>query len=164
MAAQSWVDLLRSSRKTVLVHDGKRKVHYLFSDGKQMAEEYDMKTDELVVRKWRTKSKLGAQGPWEMEVGESFPSTEAVLEHQLIKENCSNCLCVKTPKPVFSGESGTFPTPKRSTVFRLIQRSAAASFEQQIKNIIKSSTFQTCTGASCHWRALPSPSLTPTTL
>ena len=27
---------------------GKRKVHYLFSDVKEMAEEYDMKTDELI--------------------------------------------------------------------------------------------------------------------
>lgn len=27
---------------------GKRKIHYLFSDGKEMAEEYDMKTDELI--------------------------------------------------------------------------------------------------------------------
>lgn len=29
---------------------GKRKIHYLFSDGREMAEEYDMKTDELIGR------------------------------------------------------------------------------------------------------------------
>ncbi|XP_023654494.1 protein DPCD isoform X1 [Paramormyrops kingsleyae] len=113
MAAQSWVDLLKSSRKTVLVHDGKRKVHYLFSDGKEMAEEYDMKTDELAVRKWRTKSKLGAQGPWEMEVGESFLSTEAVLEHQLIKENCSNPVFMrKDTKTCFQWRVRNLPYPK----------------------------------------------------
>lgn len=27
---------------------GKRKIHYLFIDGKEMAEEYDLKTDELI--------------------------------------------------------------------------------------------------------------------
>lgn len=27
---------------------GKRKIHYLFPDGKEMAEEYDLKTDELI--------------------------------------------------------------------------------------------------------------------
>lgn len=27
---------------------GKRKIHYLFTDGKEMAEEYDLKTDELL--------------------------------------------------------------------------------------------------------------------
>lgn len=30
---------------------GKRKVHYLFEDGKEMAEEYDVKTGQL-VSKW----------------------------------------------------------------------------------------------------------------
>lgn len=30
---------------------GKRKIHYLFEDGKEMAEEYDMKTGQL-VSKW----------------------------------------------------------------------------------------------------------------
>lgn len=29
---------------------GKRKVHYLFEDGNEMAEEYDLKTDELVSK------------------------------------------------------------------------------------------------------------------
>lgn len=27
---------------------GRRKIHYLFTDGKEMAEEYDLKTDELI--------------------------------------------------------------------------------------------------------------------
>lgn len=27
---------------------GKRKIHYLFTDGKEMSEEYDLKTDELI--------------------------------------------------------------------------------------------------------------------
>jgi len=29
---------------------GKRKAHYLFEDGNEMAEEYDLKTDELVCK------------------------------------------------------------------------------------------------------------------
>lgn len=29
---------------------GKRKIHYLFTDGKEMAEEYDLKTDELISK------------------------------------------------------------------------------------------------------------------
>lgn len=29
---------------------GKRKAHYLFEDGSEMAEEYDLKTDELVCK------------------------------------------------------------------------------------------------------------------
>lgn len=30
------------------LHVGRRKVHYLFPDGKEMAEEYDEKTKELL--------------------------------------------------------------------------------------------------------------------
>lgn len=30
---------------------GKRKIHYLFEDGKEMAEEYDIKTGQL-ISKW----------------------------------------------------------------------------------------------------------------
>lgn len=35
---------------------GKRKIHYLFEDGKEMAEEYDAKTGQLVSKWW---SQLG---------------------------------------------------------------------------------------------------------
>ncbi|MGH0117185.1 UNVERIFIED_CONTAM: hypothetical protein FKN15_046106 [Acipenser sinensis] len=49
MAVQSWFESLKASKKTALIQDGKRKIHYLFLDGKEMAEEYDLKTDELIV-------------------------------------------------------------------------------------------------------------------
>lgn len=29
---------------------GKRKIHYLFEDGKEMAEEYDLKTHQLLCK------------------------------------------------------------------------------------------------------------------
>ncbi|XP_008287147.1 protein DPCD [Stegastes partitus] len=90
MAVQSWTDILKSCKKTALMHDGKRKIHYLFTDGKEMAEEYDLKTDELIVRKWRHKSTLGAPGQWQVEVGEPLLSPVASLESDVIKENCSN--------------------------------------------------------------------------
>lgn len=92
---------------------GKRKIHYLFADGKEMAEEYDLKTDELVgklqmflsghdgfllelylicfsVRRWRHKNALGAVGPWQVEVGEPIAGPDASTSNEVIKENCSN--------------------------------------------------------------------------
>ncbi|KAM4749932.1 protein DPCD [Anableps anableps] len=89
MAVQNWIDVLKSSQKTALIQDGKRKIHYLFKDGKEMAEEYDLKTDELISRKWRQKSTLGVQGVWQVEVGEPMNSPPA-LNPDVIKENCSN--------------------------------------------------------------------------
>ncbi|XP_032419197.1 protein DPCD [Xiphophorus hellerii] len=89
MAVQNWIDVLKSSQKTALIQDGKRKIHYLFTDGKEMAEEYDLKTDELISRKWRQKSTLGVQGVWQVEVGEPV-NVPAALNSDVIKENCSN--------------------------------------------------------------------------
>ena len=47
------------------------------------------------VRKWKSKSSLGAQGQWQTEVGEPHTATAASLETEGIKENCANvCLVV----------------------------------------------------------------------
>ncbi|KAK2496823.1 hypothetical protein MC885_007223 [Smutsia gigantea] len=67
MAVTGWLESLRTAEKTALLQDGRRKVHYLFPDGKEMAEEYDEKTGELLVRKWRVKSTLGALSQWQTE-------------------------------------------------------------------------------------------------
>ncbi|KAM3623641.1 uncharacterized protein V6R79_013678 [Siganus canaliculatus] len=113
MAAQSWIDSLKSSKKTALIHDGKRKVHYLFTDGKEMAEEYDLKTDELIVRKWRHKSTLGAQGQWQVEVGEPSLSPVTPLDSDVIKENCSNPVFMrKDTKSSFQWRIRNLPYPK----------------------------------------------------
>ncbi|XP_041641785.1 protein DPCD [Cheilinus undulatus] len=113
MAVQSWIDSLKSSKKTALTHDGKRKIHYLFKDGREMAEEYDLITDELIVRKWRAKSTLGAQGQWQVEVGEPFSGPVTSLDSEVIKENCSNPVFMrKDTKTCFQWRIRNLPYPK----------------------------------------------------
>nr|XP_057947694.1 protein DPCD [Doryrhamphus excisus] len=113
MSVQSWVDILKSSKKTALIHDGKRKIHYLFTDGKEMAEEYDLRTDELLVRKWQHKSTLGAQGQWQEEVGEPRASPDACLDAELIKENCANPVFMRRDtKTSFQWRIRNLPHPK----------------------------------------------------
>ncbi|XP_074763703.1 protein DPCD isoform X2 [Athene noctua] len=90
MAVPGWRERLRAARKTALVQDGKRKVHYLFEDGKEMAEEYDVKSGQLVSRKWREKNTLGGSGKWQVEVGEPTSPLLGALESELIKESSSN--------------------------------------------------------------------------
>ncbi|KAG9350513.1 hypothetical protein JZ751_026879 [Albula glossodonta] len=111
MAVQCWSNILKKAKKTALVHDGKRKIHYLFEDGKEMAEEYDIKTDDLIVRKWRKKNSLGAQGQWEVEVGDSYST--APLQDDLIKESSSNpVLMRKDTKTCFQWRVRNLPYPK----------------------------------------------------
>lgn len=66
----TWESSLESAQKTAVLQDGRRKVHYTFNDGNEMVEEYDSKTDELLLRKWRKKGTFGNAKPWEIEVGE----------------------------------------------------------------------------------------------
>ncbi|XP_022355111.1 protein DPCD isoform X1 [Enhydra lutris kenyoni] len=92
---------------------GRRKVHYLFPDGKEMAEEYDEKTGELLVRKWRVKSALGALGQWQMEVGEPALPGAGGLGPEFIKENKANPIFMrKDTKMSFQWRIRNLPYPK----------------------------------------------------
>ncbi|XP_074015348.1 protein DPCD isoform X3 [Numenius arquata] len=113
MAVPSWLERLRAASKTALVQDGKRKIHYLFEDGKEMAEEYDVKTGQLVSRKWREKNTLGGSGKWQVEVGEPTSPLLGALESELIKESSSNPVFVrKDTLTSFQWRIRNLPYPK----------------------------------------------------
>ncbi|XP_031317498.1 protein DPCD isoform X5 [Camelus dromedarius] len=137
MAVTGWLESLRAAEKTALLQDGRsltckaqgkrrlrgkalsalclgrRKVHYLFPDGKEMAEEYDEKTSELLVRKWRVKSALGALGQWQIEVGEPALPGAGSLGPELIKESNANPIFIrKDTKMSFQWRIRNLPYPK----------------------------------------------------
>ncbi|XP_044157822.1 protein DPCD isoform X2 [Bufo gargarizans] len=113
MAVQQWLESLRAAKKTCILQDGRRKVHYLFSDGKEMAEEYDQKTHELLVRKWREKSALGAYGQWQIEVGETPSPVVGALQPDFLKENSSNPVFMrKDTRTSFQWRIRNLPYPK----------------------------------------------------
>uniref|UniRef100_A0A8C0K7K7 Protein DPCD n=1 Tax=Canis lupus dingo TaxID=286419 RepID=A0A8C0K7K7_CANLU len=113
MAVTGWLECLRTAEKTALLQDGRRKVHYLFPDGKEMAEEYDEKTGELLVRKWRVKSALGALGQWQIEVGEPAFLGAGSLGPEFIKENNANPIFMrKDTKMSFQWRIRNLPYPK----------------------------------------------------
>ncbi|XP_062436250.1 protein DPCD isoform X1 [Rhea pennata] len=113
MAVPSWLERLRGARKTALVQDGKRKVHYLFEDGREMAEEYDAKTGQLASRKWREKNALGGSSKWQVEVGEPNLPLMGTLESEFIKESSSNPVFVrKDTLTSFQWRIRNLPYPK----------------------------------------------------
>uniref|UniRef100_A0A2K6TGY6 Protein DPCD n=1 Tax=Saimiri boliviensis boliviensis TaxID=39432 RepID=A0A2K6TGY6_SAIBB len=113
MAVTGWLESLRTAEKTALLQDGRRKVHYLFPDGKEMAEEYDERTSELLVRKWRVKSALGAMGQWQLEVGEPASLGPGNLGPELIKESNANPIFMrKDTKMSFQWRIRNLPYPK----------------------------------------------------
>ncbi|XP_067035258.1 protein DPCD-like isoform X1 [Acropora muricata] len=88
-----WLETLRKARKTSLVQDGRRKVHYTFPDDVEMVEEYETTSGELLVRKWKKKSGLGKAGKWEFEIGEDIRPVNLDLEN--ITESRGNPIFIR---------------------------------------------------------------------
>ncbi|KAF6020614.1 DPCD [Bugula neritina] len=95
--ATSWQQNLETAQKTALLQDGKRKVHYTFNDGKEMVEEYDAKTNELVLRKWKELGAFGNAKPWQIEVGEVLGLSHTEKEIGLM-ESLNNPVVVRRDK------------------------------------------------------------------
>lgn len=66
-------------------------MHYKFADGQEMVEEYNMLTNVLTRRLWKTKKPIGgSDDQWEVEIGDPIPeSQQPALETLGIKENSS---------------------------------------------------------------------------
>ena len=63
--------MFRKGGHSTSVNTGtRRKVHTTFDDGGEMVEEFDLRTDELLVRMRRSKTVLGKDSEWEYLVGE----------------------------------------------------------------------------------------------
>ncbi|KAF8565246.1 hypothetical protein P879_11002 [Paragonimus westermani] len=75
----SWIEKLKAAKKTAILQDDRKKIHFTLDNNTEMVEEYDVKSHCLLSRKWRRKTPLGGDGPWEFEVGES-PSLFAGME------------------------------------------------------------------------------------
>ncbi|KAG2388006.1 hypothetical protein C9374_000856 [Naegleria lovaniensis] len=54
---------------TSIVADGRRKFHTTYKDGEEMVEEFDLNTNQLLVRKRRRPTVLGGEGEWHFEIG-----------------------------------------------------------------------------------------------
>ncbi|XP_013397786.1 protein DPCD [Lingula anatina] len=108
--ASKWVETLREAEKTSIIQDGRRKIHFTLKDGTELAEEYDTRNNELVVRKWRKKSTLGSQGKWDFEVGEQLAPRN--LDAEGLMESTSNPIFVRTDtKKAFQWRIRNLPYP-----------------------------------------------------
>ncbi|XP_014280426.1 protein DPCD [Halyomorpha halys] len=89
-----WIARVRNAEKTSLVQDGKRKVHYKFQDGEEMAEEYNLDTNVILRRAWKRGNNLSKKNQWEIEVGDPDPDTSS-LDTIGLKENCNTPYVIK---------------------------------------------------------------------
>eukprot|EP00126_Sphaerothecum_destruens_P015175 Sdes_comp9099_c0_seq1m560 len=89
MAVNSWIQSLTDAKKTVLLQDGKKKIHFTLSDGSEMVEEYDSRNMDLLVRKHRKKNSFGKYGDWIYEIGEpNLSKTSSIVENVTNPQYC----------------------------------------------------------------------------
>jgi len=96
--------------KTSIVAAGRRKILSTYADGSEMMEEFDQKTDQIIVRKWREKSNLGQWLSWVWDIGE--PVSIFNPEKDLIAASSSNPLFLRKDTPTaFSWRVRNLPYP-----------------------------------------------------
>nr|BAN21104.1 conserved hypothetical protein [Riptortus pedestris] len=89
-----WMTRVRTAEKTCLIQDGKKKVHYKFQDGEEMAEEYNIETNSLLRRAWKRGNDLSKKGHWEIEVGDPEPDPTS-LDSVGLKEQANSPYIIK---------------------------------------------------------------------
>lgn len=82
---------------TTVSTGGCRKCHYTLPDDSEVVEEYHLQTDELLVRKRRSKTVLGALGEWVYEVGE--PPARTTIEGDLLRVSAANPILARKDRP-----------------------------------------------------------------
>jgi len=76
------------AKQTAIVSGGRRKVHTIMPDGSEMMEEFELQTDQLVVRKRRGKTVLGRELDWVYEVG--LPPQRITIANETLAESGAN--------------------------------------------------------------------------
>lgn len=70
MSFANWLKQIQNAEKSSAISGRTRKVHYKFTDGQEMAEEYSMDTGVLQRRAWKREKALGGEAKWEIELGD----------------------------------------------------------------------------------------------
>lgn len=71
---------------------GKRKIHFLLEDGREMVEEYHLETNVLVRRAWKEKGNLGQNEGWNVEIGDPEPKQNNIEVYGI--QESSNAVCI----------------------------------------------------------------------
>lgn len=78
--------------------DGKKQLHTTFPDGSEMVEEFDARTDMLLLRKTRKATTLGKEGAWVYEVGQA-PQTAFDPHADTLRASSTNPIFLRKDTP-----------------------------------------------------------------
>lgn len=85
-------------KKMCVKADGRKKVHTTNPDGSELVEEFDERTDVLLLRKSRTPKPLGGEGEWVYEVGQA-PEKVFDPHSDMMRPSTSNPIFLRKDTP-----------------------------------------------------------------
>lgn len=107
MSFEPWLNYIKNAEKSSFITGKIRKVHYKFSDGAEMLEEYNMDTGVLMRRGWKKKNDVLCMQPagedmnktffnWDIELGEVISTKQS--DDFVVKESSTtvkyNCISI----------------------------------------------------------------------
>lgn len=78
--------------------EGRKKIHTTYPDGAEMVEEFDERTDVLMLRKTRKPTAMGGEGEWVFEVGQA-PETAFDPYAHTMRASSSNPVFLRKDTP-----------------------------------------------------------------
>lgn len=96
MSFELWLNYIKNAEKSSFITGKIRKIHYKFSDGAEMLEEYNMDTGVLMRRGWKKKNDVLCMQPggedmnktlfdWDIELGEVISTKQ--IDDFMVKES-----------------------------------------------------------------------------
>ena len=127
-----------------LITNGRRRLVYVYEDGKEMVEEYDIKTHDIITRKIKKPTPF-KEGKWEYEIGDGLEKKEEELlivksSNTVPLESLSQSLCVRTLLRPSNGECAISRTPLTTTSSKWTPRSKKWSSVLSTRNTTSGST------------------------
>jgi protein DPCD len=80
------------TKMIAMVVDGRRRVSWTSPDGVETVEEFDVKTNEMLMKKTRKKTALGADGEWIIEIGTTSKSFDPYKD----------AICPNSSNPIYT--------------------------------------------------------------
>ncbi|XP_003489607.1 protein DPCD [Bombus impatiens] len=112
MAPEEWLRLIQNATKTAIIQDGKRKVHFLMEDGREMVEEYHLETNVLVRRAWKEKGKLGQDIGWKVEIGDPEPRQNNIEAYGIQESSSAPFITRRITKTALEWRIRNLPYPQ----------------------------------------------------
>ncbi|PFH36999.1 DPCD family protein [Besnoitia besnoiti] len=103
-----------------IIADGRRKVHTTYPDKSEKVEEYDLRDDTILVRKFRRPNLFGTDGTWDYEIGAPRESGAITVEtsngnDMIMAPSVSSPFCVtRDTKDAFEWRIRNLPFPSET--------------------------------------------------